>query len=118
MLYNQSLELTERIGNLEGKAATLHQLAIIYANWGDVDEAIALLQKSLELEERIGNVQGFAMTLWWLGGLAQKQGDFATAIKYLQPSLEILQRLKSPDAEKVSKIIAKVQEKVKSKTVE
>ncbi len=72
----------------------------------------------MELEERIGDVYGKAMNLWWLGYLAQKQGDFVTAINYLQPSLEILQRLKSPDAEKVSKIIAEVQEKVKSKTVE
>nr|WP_052324780.1 tetratricopeptide repeat protein [Hassalia byssoidea] len=113
-LYNQSLELEERIGNLQGKASTLHQLAGIYALRGDVDEAIALYNQSLELEERIGNVHGKAMTLWWLGYLAQKQGDFVTAINYLQPSLEILQRLKSPHAEKVSKIIAKVQEKVKS----
>jgi tetratricopeptide (TPR) repeat protein len=117
-LYNQSLELNERIGDIQGKAATLHCLAIIYADRGDVDEAIALFQKSLEINERIGNVHAKAMNLWWLGGLAQKQGDFATAINYLQLSLEILQRLKSPDAEKVSKIIAKVQEKVKSKTVE
>ncbi|MGI2905035.1 tetratricopeptide repeat protein [Tolypothrix sp. VBCCA 56010] len=117
-LYKQSLEIKERIGNLQGKAATLHCLAIIYANRGDVDEAIALFQKSLEINERIGNVHGKAMTLWSLGYLAQEQGDFVTAINYLQPSLEILQRLKSPDAEKVSKIIAKVQEKVKSKTVE
>jgi tetratricopeptide (TPR) repeat protein len=117
-LHNHSLEIFERIGNLQGKAATLHCLAIIYANRGDVDEAIVLFQKSLEINERIGNVHGKAMNLWWLGGLAEQQGDFVTAINDLQPSLEILQRLKSPDAEKVSKIIAKVQEKVKSKTVE
>ena len=82
-----------------------------------MDEVIALFQKSLEITERIGHLQGKAMTLWRLGDLTQKQGDFVTAINYLQPSLEILQRLKSPDAEKVSKIIAEVQEKVKSKTV-
>ncbi|WP_375493926.1 hypothetical protein [uncultured Nostoc sp.] len=41
-LYNQSLEIKERIGNVQGKAATLHCLAILYANKGDVDEAIAV----------------------------------------------------------------------------
>ena len=117
-LYNQSLEITERIGNVQGKASTLHQLAGIYALRGDVDEAIALYNQSLEIKERVGNLQGKAITLWCLGDLAQKQGDFATAINYLQPSLEILQRLKSPDADEVSKSIAKVQQKVKSKTVE
>ena len=101
-LYNQSLEIFERIGNVQGKAATLHELGILYANKGEVDEAIALYNQSLEIEERIGNVQGKAMTLWWLGDLAEQQGEYTKAISYLQPALEILQRLKSPDAEGVS----------------
>ncbi len=109
-LFNQSLEITERIGDVQGKAATLHQLAIIYAKRGDVDEAIALFNQSLELTERIGNVQGKAMTLWCLGYLAQQQGEYTKAIEYLQPALEILQRLKSPDAEKVRQLLASVQQ--------
>jgi hypothetical protein len=36
------LEIKESIGNVQGKAATLHQMAGIYAQQGDVDQAIAL----------------------------------------------------------------------------
>ncbi|GBE93551.1 tetratricopeptide repeat protein [Nostoc cycadae] len=79
----------------------MHQLGILYANKGEVDEAIALFHQSLEIFERIGDVQGKAMTLWWLGHLAEQQGEYTKAISYLQPALEILQRLKSPDAEGV-----------------
>ncbi|WP_420832803.1 tetratricopeptide repeat protein [Nostoc edaphicum] len=100
-LYNQSLEITERIGNVQGKAETLHQLAGIYANKGEVDQAIALYKESLEINERIGNVQGKAMTLRRLGDLAEQQGEYTKAISYLQPALEILQRLQSPYAESV-----------------
>ncbi|MEH2253421.1 tetratricopeptide repeat protein [Nostoc sp.] len=107
-LFNQSLEINERIGDVQTKAATLHQLAGIYAKKGDVDEAIALYNQSLEINERIGNVQGKAMTLWWLGDLAEQQGEYTKAISYLQPALEILQRLKSPHAEGVSAILARV----------
>ncbi|MEH2245029.1 tetratricopeptide repeat protein [Nostoc sp.] len=107
-LYNQSLEINERIGNVQGKAAMLHQLGIIYANKGEVDEAIALYNQSLEIFERIGDVQGKAMTLWWLGHLAEQQGEYTKAISYLQPALEILQRLKSPDAESVSASLDRV----------
>jgi tetratricopeptide (TPR) repeat protein len=57
-LYEESLELEEKIGNVQGKAATLHQLAGIYANQGEVAKAIAFYQQSLELKEKIGNVQG------------------------------------------------------------
>ncbi|WP_242723374.1 tetratricopeptide repeat protein [Microcoleus vaginatus] len=34
----------------------MHQLAIIYADQGEVAKAIALYEQSLELEEKIGNV--------------------------------------------------------------
>ncbi|MFN6479586.1 tetratricopeptide repeat protein [Nostoc sp. DedQUE07] len=101
-LYNQSLEIDERIGNVQGKAETLHNLGYIYTDKGDVDEAIALYNQSLEIFERIGYVQGKAMALWWLGHLAEQQGEYTKAISYLQPALEILQRLQSPDAESVS----------------
>ncbi len=107
-LYNQSLKITERIGNVQTKAANLHELGNIYANKGELDEAMsttgyayALYNKSLEIFERIGNVQGKAMTLWRLGDLAEQQGENTKARSYLQPALEILQRLKSPDAEGV-----------------
>ncbi|WP_341737788.1 tetratricopeptide repeat protein, partial [Microcoleus sp. CAWBG640] len=89
---------------------TLHNLAIIYANQGDVEKAIAFYQQSLELKEKIGNVQGKAATFAMLGQLlADEKGDFDQALNYLQQSLEILQHLRSPDAETVKEIIAAVQ---------
>ncbi|WP_235526286.1 tetratricopeptide repeat protein [Nostoc piscinale] len=102
------MEINERIGNVQGKAAALHELGYIYANKGEVDEAIALFNRSLEITERIGNVQGKAITLGWLGGLAEQQGEYTKAISYLQPALEILQRLQSPDAESVRAILERV----------
>jgi len=44
-LYQQSIEIEEKIGNVQGKAATLHCLARIYANQGEIDPAIALGQR-------------------------------------------------------------------------
>ncbi|MCC5617729.1 hypothetical protein LC605_22085 [Nostoc sp. CHAB 5836] len=40
-LFNQSLEITERIGDVQTKAATLHELGYIYADKGEVDEAMS-----------------------------------------------------------------------------
>jgi len=109
-LYQQSLEIEERIGNVQGKAATLHNMADLKANQGAVEEAIALYQQSLEIKERIGNVQGKAATLAMLGQLlADERGDFVKALTYLKEALEILQSIKSPDAETVRDIIARVQ---------
>ncbi|QKQ73104.1 tetratricopeptide repeat protein [Nostoc sp. TCL240-02] len=63
------------MGDVQRKAANLHQLAGIYANKGEVDEAIALFNQSLEIFERIGDVQGKAMTLHQLGMIYANKGD-------------------------------------------
>ncbi|MFN9206644.1 MAG: tetratricopeptide repeat protein, partial [Pseudanabaena sp.] len=94
-----------------GKAATLNQMASIYARQGQVEQAIALYQQSLEINERIGNVQTKANTLANMGVLLANNGDFQTAISYLQESLTILQHLKSPDAATVQSWLQQVTRK-------
>jgi tetratricopeptide (TPR) repeat protein len=92
-LYQQSLELKERIGNVQGKAATLQCMAGIYANQGNVEKAITLYQQSLELTERIGNVQGKAATLHGMANIYANQGDVEQAIALYQQSLELTERI-------------------------
>ena len=107
-LYQQSLEIKERIGNVQGKAATLHQMAIIYTQQGQVEQAINLLRQSLEINEQIGNVLGKASTLSVMGQLLATIGDYQTSVSYLQESLSILQRLQSPDAEGVQEVLEQI----------
>jgi tetratricopeptide (TPR) repeat protein len=92
-LYNQSLEITERIGDVQTKAATLNNLGILYANKGEVDEAIALYNQSLEIKERIGDVQGKAATLHQLGMIYANKGEVEQAIALYNQSLEINERI-------------------------
>ncbi|MCC5655979.1 tetratricopeptide repeat protein [Nostoc sp. XA010] len=92
-LFNQSLEINERIGNVQGKATTLHQLGILYANKGEVDEAIALYNQSLEITERIGDVETKAATLHQLGILYTNKGQVEKAIALYNQSLEIEERI-------------------------
>ncbi|MEH2456205.1 tetratricopeptide repeat protein [Nostoc sp.] len=92
-LYKESLEINERIGNVQGKAATLHNLGYIYAYKGEVDEAIALYKESLEIKERIGDVQGKAATLHNLGYIYANKGEVEQAIALFNQSLEINERI-------------------------
>ncbi|NMG18191.1 tetratricopeptide repeat protein, partial [Brasilonema bromeliae] len=62
-LWQQSLEIVERIGDVGGKAATLCNMAGVIAQQGDIERAIALWEQSLEIVERIGDVGGKAATL-------------------------------------------------------
>jgi len=92
-LFQQSLELWERIGDVRGKAATLHCLGILSANRGEVESAISLFLQSLELKERIGDVQGKAATLHQLGILYANRGEVESAISLYQQSLELDERI-------------------------
>ncbi|MEG4585512.1 hypothetical protein QUA54_09890 [Microcoleus sp. MOSTC5] len=70
-----------------------------------------ILSRTLELKEKIGYVRVKAATFAMLGQLlADKKGDFDKALNYLHQSLDILQHLRSPEADKVRKIIARVQQ--------
>ncbi|MHC5735912.1 tetratricopeptide repeat protein [Nostoc sp.] len=92
-LYNQSLEINERIGDVQGKATTLQSLGMLKADKGEVDEAIALYNQSLEINERIGNLQCKAATLHCLGIIHVNKGEVDQAITLYNQSLEITERI-------------------------
>ncbi len=88
--FPESIESDEEHGE---KAATLHCLAMLKANQGDVEGAIALYQDSLAIKEQIGNVQGKAATLHQLAILKANQGDVEGAIALYQDSLAITEQI-------------------------
>ncbi|MEM1009050.1 MAG: tetratricopeptide repeat protein, partial [Myxococcota bacterium] len=90
-LWNDSLTLKEQIGDVQGKAATLHNMAGVIAQQGDVERALSLWNDSLTLKEQIGDVQGKAATLAnmaWLAG--NKQNDPDKAIEFSHQAIESL----------------------------
>jgi tetratricopeptide (TPR) repeat protein len=69
-LYQQSLETFERLGDLRGKSATLHEMANVLVTRGDLDGAMRLYQQSLEIKERLGDLKGKSATLHEMAGRA------------------------------------------------
>ncbi|MEH1775355.1 tetratricopeptide repeat protein [Nostoc sp.] len=47
-LWEQSLEISEQIGDVKGKATTLNNMALVIAQQGDIPKAIALVCASVE----------------------------------------------------------------------
>jgi tetratricopeptide (TPR) repeat protein len=92
-LFQQSLELQRRIGDVQAEAATLNGLANIHIQQGKIEKAIALFEQSLELQQRIGNVQGEAVTLNNLAGIHVQLGKIEKAIALFQQSLKLQQRI-------------------------
>ncbi len=92
-MYQQSLAIKRRIGDVAGEATALGNLGIVYANQGKSADAEAIYQQSLEIARRIGDVAGEARHLGNLGIVYRRQGKYADAIDMYQQSLEIARRI-------------------------
>jgi tetratricopeptide (TPR) repeat protein len=54
-LYQQSIDIEEQIGNVQGKAATLAMMGDLLTNQGEFDRAIPMLQESATILQSIGS---------------------------------------------------------------
>ena len=93
-LWEQSLELYERINDVDGKAVTFNDMAGVIADQGDIPRALSLLEQSLEISERINNVGGNGANFNNMARLIAQQGDIPRAISLWEQSLEIFERIK------------------------
>ncbi len=92
-LYQQSLDIDDRLGDQKGKAATLHEMAYIYRLRGDLDRALHLYQQNLDILERLGDQRGKAATLHAMAYIYRLRGDLDRALRLYQQSLDIFDRL-------------------------
>ncbi|HEX8181450.1 MAG TPA: tetratricopeptide repeat protein [Pyrinomonadaceae bacterium] len=108
-LYTESLRIVESFGDRSGIASTLHQLGNIAYLAGKFAEARRLYSESLEIERKLGDQRGVAMSLAQLGLLAEREGRQSEAVRLLREALSIFERLKSQDAEKARRILARLE---------
>ncbi|HST54151.1 MAG TPA: tetratricopeptide repeat protein [Pyrinomonadaceae bacterium] len=93
-------------------AGLSHNLAVMYQKRGELTDARRLYGESLEIKKRLGDQSGVAITLHQLGRLAEDDGDKAEAARLFRESLSIFERLRSPNAEKARKSLARVESEV------
>ena len=93
LLFQQSMEITERTGDEQQKASTLHCLGMIYTNTGKFEHSLHLFQQSLEIIEGIGDQELKAATLHEIGRVLSEKGEIEQALKFFQQSLELSELL-------------------------
>ena len=71
--------MLEELGDRRGRAASLHQLAIIEHDQGNPAEARRLLRESIAVMEELGDRQGRAASLHVLAMIEHDQGNPAEA---------------------------------------
>jgi len=92
-VYEESLKISEEIGNKNGVAEALHKLGNLAYLTGEFDEARKLYEHSLKISEDLGDKRCVSRSLQQLGILAQDFGDYDEARKLYEQSLEIMNEL-------------------------
>ncbi|MGP1384258.1 MAG: tetratricopeptide repeat protein [Thainema sp.] len=92
-LYQQSLKITQEIGDRHGEANNLGNLGSAYYSKGQYEKAIELYQQSLTIKQEIGDRECEAVALGNLGSAYRSLGQYEKAIELYQQSLKIQQEL-------------------------
>jgi tetratricopeptide (TPR) repeat protein len=93
-LYNESLTISEQLGELSTKANTLTNMAIIYSEIRQYDTALNLLSESISVFKQLGNQEGVAVALTNMAAVHKKRGEIDTALSLLNESLDISRQLR------------------------
>ena len=86
--YQKALEICP-VADEKAKAAIIHNLAGIYANRGEIEDAITLYRQSLQLQKSIGNLPATGATFCELGRIYAKIGKIEEAIVLYQQTLKL-----------------------------
>jgi tetratricopeptide (TPR) repeat protein len=79
--------------NEAGKAAIMHNFALLEAQRGEIGRALRLCEESLGISERIKDYRGQASTLNQMAGLLAQQGNIDRARQLWRDSLDIQDRI-------------------------
>jgi tetratricopeptide (TPR) repeat protein len=102
-LYQQSLDIKEGLGDLQGKSATLHAMANVYVTRGDLDGAMQLYQQSLDIFEGLGDLQGKSATLANMGVVLYQRREYKPSLQAFLQALVTLEKMGAlPDARTVA----------------
>jgi len=93
LLYRQSLDIKEQLGDLQGKSATLHEMGRVLFTRGDLDAAMTLYRQSLDIKEKLGDLQGKSATLHQMAYVLVTRGDLDAAMALYRQSLDIKEKL-------------------------
>ncbi len=89
--HQQSLEISEAMGDQQEVAISLGNLGNCYNCLGQYEKAIAYHQQSLNISEAMGDQQGVASSLHTIGSILLKLQNYSEAESKIQASLVISQ---------------------------
>ena len=95
-LYEETLAILEQVGDLQGKGATLANMAQVHVTRGELTQAMALYEASLAILEQVGDLPGKGATLSGMANILMSHERWDEAEELLHESLRIAQQVNSP----------------------
>jgi eukaryotic-like serine/threonine-protein kinase len=87
--FEQSLEITRRLGMDAGTAQSLHNIADLAASMGNSEVALKNFEESLAIRRKIGDKSGIADVLTDMGSFQDDHGKPDAALKLYTEALQI-----------------------------
>lgn len=94
--YEESLALSESLGDRAGRREVLGDLGMMCVERGDFDQAQRVLDEALALARGLGHAATVASSLFFLGQLAYAQGRSERAGELWEEGLHLLRREEDP----------------------
>ncbi|MHB1179851.1 MAG: tetratricopeptide repeat protein [Daejeonella sp.] len=95
LLALEALSLSQRIGSVNGEAASLGKIGNAYRAVGNLPKAMGAYLQALKLNEKINNPRGIAANFHDIGTIYNGQGEYHQAINYLLKSIKLNEQLNS-----------------------
>jgi tetratricopeptide (TPR) repeat protein len=88
-MYDHALAVAQKIGDRDGQAVNLHDIAVVLHDQGELLQAKKTIEDSLAIDREIGDKVGITQNLNSLGNLASNLGDMPGAEKMFREGLAI-----------------------------
>jgi predicted ATPase/transcriptional regulator with XRE-family HTH domain/Tfp pilus assembly protein PilF len=88
-LHEESLSLRRELGDKQGMAGALNNIAVVWRDRGDYERASKHFEESLDLKRELGDKMGIASSLNNLGVVRQRQSNYDAAQASYEESLLI-----------------------------
>jgi len=92
-MFNQSIALTEKIGEKTNLGVRYGNKASIYEIRREFEKALEEYKKALSVEQSIGNLEGIANQLTNIGGVLGDLGRYEETLKKYEDVLNIMENI-------------------------
>jgi len=91
-------KIFEHLGNQADRAASVHNIALIYYSTGELEQALHYHKQALTLKEQLGDLADVATSLNNIGAVYMAQGELRLALRYYERALALRQQGGDPMA--------------------